>query len=92
MALGALVLGKLGMAGLCVLMVSALLTAGYLLPIVTDAFFPGEDYDYTRVVPLKLTVNMKVPLLVLSAGAVLTGMFGGWIVDFVGSKILPVLL
>ena len=92
MALGALGLGKLGIAGIAVLMVSALLTAGYLLPIVTDAFFPGEDYDYTRVVPLKLTINMKVPLLVLSAGAVLTGMFGGWIVDFVGSKILPVLL
>ena len=93
MASGALGLGWLGIAGVIVLMVSALLTAGYLLPIVTDAFFPGEDYDYTRVHPLKeLTVNMKIPLLLLSAGAVLTGLFGGYILEFVGSKILPVLL
>ena len=93
MASGALGLGWLGIAGVIVLMVSALLTAGYLLPIVTDAFFPGEDYDYTRVHPLKeLTVNMKIPLLLLSAGAVLTGLFGGYILEFVGSKIIPVLL
>ena len=30
-----------GIAGLVVLVVSALLTAGYLLPIVTNGFFPG---------------------------------------------------
>ena len=26
--------------------ISALLTAGYLPPIVRDAFFPGKDFDY----------------------------------------------
>ena len=31
-----------GIAGLVVLIVSALLTAGYLLPIVTNGFFPGK--------------------------------------------------
>ena len=30
-------------------MVSALLTAGYLLPIVTTAFFPGEKFDHRAV-------------------------------------------
>ena len=93
MCSGALGLGRMGIAGVIILMVSALLTAGYLLPIVMDAFFPGADYDYTRVVPLhELTINMKIPLLLLSAGAVLTGLFGGYIADFVGSKIIPVLL
>ena len=92
MASGALGIGSLGMAGIAVLMVSALLTAGYLLPIVTDAFFPGADYDYTKVPSLRLSWNMKIPLLLLSAGAVLTGLFGGYIVEFVGTKIIPVLL
>ncbi|MFR4087156.1 MAG: proton-conducting transporter membrane subunit, partial [Dysosmobacter sp.] len=33
-----------GVAGLVVLVVSALLTAGYLLPVVTEGFFPGRDF------------------------------------------------
>ena len=92
MASGALGLGSLGMLGIIILMISALLTAGYLLPIVTDAFFPGEDYDYASVVPLKMGINMKIPLIFLSVGALLTGLFAGEIIDFVNSKIIAVLL
>lgn len=92
MASGALGLGRAGVAGIAVLMVSALLTAGYLLPIVTDAFFPGDDYDYSNVVPFKLPVNMRVPLVMLSAGAVLAGIFAGPLVEFVSESIVPVLL
>ena len=92
MASGALGLGNLGMFGIVILMISALLTAGYLLPIVTDAFFPGDDYDYSTVVPFHLPLNMKIPLLLLSAGAVLTGLFAGTIIDFVSNKIIPALL
>lgn len=66
-----------GMVGIAVLMVSALLTAGYLLPIVIDAFFPGENYDYSSVVPLHLPMKMRLPLLLLSAGALLAGLFAG---------------
>ncbi|MBR1671804.1 MAG: hypothetical protein IJ702_02650 [Fretibacterium sp.] len=79
MASGALTpeLGWLGVGGIAVLMASALLTAGYLLPIVVDAFFPGNDYDYSTVVPFHLPMNMRLPLLLLSAGALLTGMFAG---------------
>ncbi len=91
-AYGALGLGTLGTVGIIVLMVSALLTAGYLLPIVTDAFFPGDDYDYSSLVPFKLPLNMKIALLLLSAGAVVCGVLAGYIVEFVGSKIIPVLL
>ncbi|MCR5346255.1 MAG: hypothetical protein K6E38_00585 [Fretibacterium sp.] len=79
MASGALSpeLGWLGAAGVAVLMISALLTAGYLLPIVIDAFFPGDDYNYSTVVRLHLPMKMRLPLLLLSAGAVLTGLFAG---------------
>ena len=92
MASGALGLGKLGIAGIIILMISALLTAGYLLPIVTDAFFPGEDYNYSRLVPLRLPWNMKIPLLLLSVGAVAAGLFAGVISEFVSAKIISVLL
>ncbi|MBQ7561805.1 MAG: hypothetical protein IJS99_08245 [Synergistaceae bacterium] len=92
MASGALNLGVIGLSGVAVLMISALLTAGYLLPIVTDSFFPGDDYDYSNVVPLKLPVNMKLPLLLLSAGAILTGLFAGSLINFVNDKIIAILL
>ena len=91
-ASGALGMGTLGIIGVAVLMVSALLTAGYLLPIVTDAFFPGDDYDYASLVPFKLPINMKIALLFLSAGAVFSGVFAGYILDFIETKIIPVLL
>ncbi|MBR1418905.1 MAG: hypothetical protein IJ576_08080 [Synergistaceae bacterium] len=80
---GALGLGTLGYVGVAVLMISALLTAGYLLPIVADAFFPGEDYEYNDEASLtRLPVKMKLPLLLLSAGAILSGIFAGWLAKF----------
>ncbi|MCR4818009.1 MAG: hypothetical protein K5841_03515 [Fretibacterium sp.] len=69
--------GWFGMGGIAILMISALLTAGYLLPIVIDAFFPGDGYDYSTVVRLHLPMKMRLPLLLLSAGAVLAGLFAG---------------
>ena len=81
-ASGALSLGSLGIIGIIILMISALLTAGYLLPIVTDAFFPGDDFNYSRVAATKLSWNMKIPLLLLSAGSILTGLFADYIINF----------
>lgn len=92
MASGALNLGTLGMFGIIVLMISALLTAGYLLPIVTDAFFPGNDFNYDRVNSIRLSWNMKIPLLLLSVGAVATGLFAGFLINFVDTKIISSLL
>ncbi len=92
MCSGALELGNFGIFGIVVLMISALLTAGYLLPIVTDAFFPGNDFDYSSVPNIRLSWNMKIPLLCLSAGAVLTGLLAGPFIRFVSSKIIAVLL
>ncbi len=62
-----------------ILLVSALLTAAYLLPITIDGFFPGKDaalpareHEYPE---------MTVPLLLLGAAAVLLGLFGGQLAD-----------
>lgn len=92
MASGALNLGGLGMFGIIILMISALLTAGYLLPIVTDSFFPGNDFNYERVNSMRLSWNMKIPLLLLSVGAVATGLFAGFLINFVDTKIISSLL
>ena len=71
--------GAAGVFGVAILMVSALLTAGYLLSVVTTAFFPGSDYDYSDVKCLEKSRLMGVPLLILGAAVVLIGMFPGLI-------------
>ena len=81
LAEGALAGGSvLGTVGVAVLMVSALLTAFYLLPIVAAAFFPGRDFPDEGVheVPRK----MLVPVIVFSALALLLGFLP---VDLAGS-------
>ena len=61
----------LGTVGVVVLMVSALLTAFYLLPIVADAFFPGRGFPDEGVHEVPRT--MLVPVIVFSALALLLG-------------------
>lgn len=78
LAQGGLAFGVMGFVGTAVLMVSALLTAGYLLPIVTDAFFPGDDFAYEKLhEPQKkhLNLNMRVPMLILGVSLVVLGLF-----------------
>ena len=88
LAVGALEpgLGWLGLSGVIVLLVSAVLTAGYLLPIAISAFFPGKDYDYERPEPMlsRPPSNMWAPVVLLSAAALLTGVFAGPLVRYFG--------
>lgn len=74
--------GALGIIGTAILLVSALLTAGYLLPIVTEGFFPGSGFQTEKKEVGKL---MTVPLILLSASAVLMGCFPNWITGWIGS-------
>ena len=67
--------GVLGYVGPAILLVSALLTAGYLLPIVRDAFFPGKDFDYETLEKKEANAYMTVPLILLCIGVVGLGMF-----------------
>lgn len=79
LAMAALEGGILGLCGIIVIMVSALLTAFYLLPIVSEAFFPGRDF-----VPgpsCEISPRMRVPLLLFSALIVLMGCLSGWLVN-----------
>ncbi|MBQ2698956.1 MAG: proton-conducting membrane transporter, partial [Firmicutes bacterium] len=66
----------IGMVGMVVLMVSALLTAGYLLPLVIAAFFPGRDVEVKRDL---LPESMSVPLVILALLVVCLGLGAGWL-------------
>ena len=71
--------------GPVVLLVSALLTAGYLLPITIDGFLPGREYNYQALKKREPSAKMVVPLFILAAGALLMGLFPGSLVEFLGN-------
>lgn len=73
-------MGALSILAPVVLIVSAFITAGYLLPIVIDGFFPGKDYKAHAISeePSKL---MTIPMIVLCAASVIMGIWGVNIVN-----------
>ena len=66
-------LGALSVIGPVVLIISALLTAAYLLPVTINGFFPGSDYDYASLENREAGRLMTVPMVVLAVGVVFTG-------------------
>ena len=77
LATGSLETGLAGfdVVGPIILIVSALLTAAYLLPVTINGFFPGSDYDYSTLTNKEGSKLMTVPMILLAAGVVLTGIF-----------------
>lgn len=61
--------------GPVILLISALLTAGYLLPITIQGFLPGEDYDYQALKKKEPSLTMLIPIVILTVLAVGIGMF-----------------
>lgn len=92
LATGALATGLsvVSWLGPVVLLVSALLTAGYLLPIAIDGFFPGPDFDYENLEKKEPTKQMLVPIMILAALAILLGVFPNFFVDYIG-ELVPLL-
>ena len=68
-------IGIFSWLGPVVLLISAFLTAGYLLPIIIAAFFPGDDFDYANNSKLDPGWKMTGPLTVLAGLAILQGLF-----------------
>ena len=64
-----------------ILLISALLTAGYLLPITIDGFFPGKDCPPLPPKNDEGGARMWVPIAVLSALSLLLGVFSGPLVE-----------
>ena len=73
--------------GPVILLISALLTAGYLLPITIDGFFPGPDYDYAHLEKKDPTKQMLVPIMILAALAILLGVFPNYFVEYMSDLV-----
>ena len=67
--------GIFAILGPAILLVSAFLTAGYLFPIVVDAFFPGNDFESEKgfAEPGFLVNGAMIALCIV---ALLAGLFG----------------
>ena len=85
LAMGSLETGIPGFSwiGPVVLLVSALLTAGYLLPITIQGFFPGADYDYKALKKKEPSALMTVPVLILTVLTVSMGLFPGQLISWI---------
>lgn len=85
LALGSLKSGLpvLDILGPVILLLSALLTAGYLLPPVIHGFFPGADYDYGGLQKREPCRLMTIPILILTILSVLVGLFPDMIASLV---------
>ena len=66
-------IGAFGIVGPIVLIISALLTAAYLLQLTINGFFPGSDFDYSTLENKEPGKLMTVPMLILAVGVVLCG-------------------
>lgn len=89
LAVGALSSGIFGFEwiGPAILLISALLTAGYLLPVTIRGFFPGDDYDYGALKKREPSLLMTAPVLLLTVLSVAIGLFPGWIADYLSQVI-----
>lgn len=77
--------------GPVVLLISALLTAGYLLPITIQGFLPGADYEYHNLKKKEPVKMMVIPLVILALAAVLLGVFPTPLTDFISNIVNTVL-
>lgn len=77
--------------GPIILLLSALLTAGYLLPITINGFLPGTDYEYDLLQKKEPVKMMTVPIFVFACLAVLFGMFPNPLIEFITGIVNTVL-
>ncbi|MBP3460618.1 MAG: proton-conducting membrane transporter [Lachnospiraceae bacterium] len=78
-------IGGFQYAGPIILLVSALLTAGYLLPVTIQGFFPGADFDYTNLKKCEPSKWMTIPLVILAVLSVVIGMFPNGPVEYIST-------
>ena len=73
---------SLGYVGIIILILSSLLTFGYLITLSIKAFFPGRQFDYTLVKndePSLLTIS---PILLLTLGTILLGLMPHYLINY----------
>lgn len=77
-------IGVFRFVGPAVLLVSALLTAGYLLSVTIHGFFPEKDMDAAELTVKEPPRGMLIPLAFLAVMAVLFGVFPNPLIRFFG--------
>ena len=73
--------------GPVILLVSALLTAGYLLPLTILGFLPGADYDYDKLTNREPSLFMTIPIIIMTLLSFLIGLFPTQLVDLLISLV-----
>ena len=97
LALGALESGEgiFCLLGPVILLISALLTAGYLLPLTIKGFFPGDGYCYPEQNPLnrkkETSLYMLAPIAILAILAVALGMAPNLLIHYISGIVSEVL-
>ena len=69
-------IGAFSYVGPVILLISALLTAGYLFPITIDGFFPGKDFE-GNTQKCEAGLKMLIPIILLGVITLLMGVFPG---------------
>ncbi len=77
--------------GPVVLLISALLTAGYLLPITIKGFFPGNDFDYRKCKKMEPSNWMLIPVIVLTVLTVLLGIAPNGLISYLNQIVETIL-
>ena len=73
----------LGLVGVGILLISALLTGGYLIPIFASAFFPGAKFDYSQLERAEVDKSMTIPMMILASLCLVLGIFSGFVIEFI---------
>ena len=74
--LSIIVIAMLAVILVVAVLISALLTAGYLLPIMVDGYFTGGATGYENEEKAEPNALMLVPLFILCGCSLLVGLFG----------------
>ena len=73
--------------GPVVLLTSALLTAGYLLPITVKGFLPGADFNYRELQNKEPNLTMLIPLVILAILAIALGIFPNPLAEYISTMV-----
>ncbi len=75
--------GRLGIIAIGVMMVSALLTAIYMMTVVVRAFYPGKDFDPENISGISdPTWRMLLPITLISSLIIFFGIYSGPLIRF----------
>lgn len=70
--------------GPVILLISALLTAGYLMQLVVIGFFPGADFEISEADKCEPGALVTVPIIILTALSVIIGLVPNGLISYIG--------